>query len=106
MLGDHACIPSRGVLQGPALVGEVDADESEPLLVAPRPLEVVQQRPHVVAADVDTLAERLEDRPQVRLQVVDPVPVVDGPVLDDVMGSQTVLGDVDGQPDVALHPEQ
>src|SRR5262245_50181580 len=45
MLGDDPGIPTRRVLQRTALIGEVDVDQTEPLLVPPRPLEVVQQCP-------------------------------------------------------------
>src|SRR5919112_120467 len=80
VVDDHVGVPARRVLEGPALIGEVDVDQPESLLVAPRPLEVVQERPDVVAAHVDALMQRRKDRAEVVTQVVDPVRVVDGTV--------------------------
>src|SRR5436190_2065385 len=84
VLGDDLGVPTRRVLERAPLVGEVDPDQTEPLLVPPGPLEVVQQRPDVVPPDVDTLLQRRQDRAEVRLQIVDPVLVVDRAVLDSV----------------------
>src|SRR4029078_7512505 len=63
--GDHVGIPASRVLRRTTLVGEVDVDQSEALVVAPCPLEVVQQGPHVVAADVGPLRQGLVYRSQV-----------------------------------------
>src|SRR4051794_16738460 len=68
VLGDHPGVPTRRVLEGPALVGEVHTDQTEPLLVPPCPLEVVQQRPDVVSADVHPLPQRSQHRGQVVTQ--------------------------------------
>src|ERR1044071_9333248 len=52
---DQVPVPECAPLRDPALRREVDEHDAEPLGVAVLPLEVVQQRPHVVAADVHTL---------------------------------------------------
>ena len=49
----------------------VDVHDAETLGVAERPFEVVQQRPHHVAADVEPGRDRVVDRGQVLAQVVD-----------------------------------
>src|SRR3954449_8135490 len=78
VFGDHVRVPTRGVLRGAPLVVDVDVDQAESLLVAPCPLEVVQQRPHVVPADVDALPQRGLHGRDVVAEVVDAVLVVDG----------------------------
>ena len=77
-------VPARAVLRR-ALEGlEVDVDEPEALGVAERPLEVVQQRPHEVAAQVDAVGDRAVRGAEVRVEVVDADRIVDvavGPLL-------------------------
>src|SRR3954454_3504311 len=51
-LPDVIAIPERGPLRDPRLGCIVDPHDPEALVVAVLPLEVVQQRPRVVAADV------------------------------------------------------
>src|SRR3954463_8314118 len=53
-LPDVIPIPERGPLQGPLLRVEVHAHDAEALVVPVLPLEVVQQRPRVIAADLHT----------------------------------------------------
>src|SRR5215207_7734315 len=56
--GDHPLVPERAVL-GDALLGcIVDPNDPEPLRVAVRPLEVVQQRPDEVAGQWHPSRER------------------------------------------------
>src|SRR4051794_21576218 len=86
--GDYVGIPASRVLRSTTLVGEVDMDQAEALVVPPGPLEVVQQRPHVVAADVGALLECLVDRRQVVAQIADAVRVVDGAAVEHVLGAE------------------
>ena len=53
---DRVAVPPRGVLHQPRAGRVVHAHDAEALGVAERPLEVVQQRPEEVAANVDALA--------------------------------------------------
>src|SRR5215831_6467429 len=71
-LRDQVAVPERAPLRDPALGRIVDVDDPEPLVVAPFPLEVVEQRPDVVAADVDALRPRALDRIDVSPEVVEP----------------------------------
>ena len=72
----------------------VDPDDAEPAVVAPGPLEVVQQRPQEVAAHVDPGVDGLADRVDVAVQVGHPVGVVHLPVVADVVvEGGPVLGD-------------
>src|SRR3954454_24150672 len=89
-------VPARAVLGG-ALEGlEVDVDEPEALGVAEGPLEVVQQRPHEVAAQVDALADRAVGRAEVPVEVLDADRVVDLAVVALLVGDGgAVLGDVE-----------
>ena len=59
------------------LGGEVDVDDPEALVVALFPLEVVQQRPHAVAAHVDAVGDGAGDRGEVALEVGGALGVVD-----------------------------
>src|SRR4051794_22924393 len=59
--GDHIGVPPGRVLRRTTLVGEVDVDQAEALVVAPRPLEVVEQGPHVVAPHVGPAPEGFVD---------------------------------------------
>src|SRR5690348_15170653 len=54
-------VPERTPLRDAPLGRVVDVDDPEPLVVAPFPLEVVEQRPDVVAADVHALRPRALD---------------------------------------------
>ena len=59
-----------------------------------RPLEVVQQRPHEVAAHVDAGGDRAAYGGDVAVEVGDPVGVADPPVRVDLVGvRRAVLGD-------------
>src|ERR671934_914131 len=51
VMGDQVAVPERAPLRGALLVGEVDGNDPETARVAVLPLEVVEQRPDVVAAD-------------------------------------------------------
>src|SRR6478736_5842434 len=93
--------PVVGGLRGPGQVLRVDVHDPEGLRVALGPLEVVEQGPHEVAADVGPrLAGRLGGV-DVVAEVVDPVLVVDhrapvGAVDEAVVAAcRTVLGDDD-----------
>src|SRR4029079_18424583 len=102
---DQVPVPERASFRDPALGLVVDVDDPEPLRVAPLPLEVVEERPDVVATDVDSLGPSLLDGGDVRTQVCDPAAgvgpsewwapgaVVAGPVGEPVLEGGTVLRD-------------
>src|SRR3954469_18516620 len=95
-LPDVIAIPERGALQRPLLRGVVDAHDAEALVVAVLPLEVVQQRPRVVALDVHAGRTRLHERVEVLAQERHPRRVLDHAV-DEllVVEGGAVLGDPD-----------
>src|SRR6478752_4785563 len=67
-LPDVIAVPERGALQRALLGRVVDPHDPEPLVVAVLPLEVVQQRPRVVALDVDSGAGGADERFEVLAQ--------------------------------------
>src|SRR4051812_6462671 len=69
---DPVAVPQRAPLGDAPLGGEVDEDDPEPLLVPVLPLEVVEQRPHVVAAHVGALGTGCLERLDVTLDVGEP----------------------------------
>src|SRR3954451_9099619 len=95
-LPDVIAIPERGALQRPLLGRIVDAHDAEALVVAVFPLEVVQQRPRVVALDVHAGRTRLHERVEVLAQERHPRRVLDHAV-DEllVVEGGAVLGDPD-----------
>ena len=74
---DHVGVELRRVLDDPRLGLVVDPDHSEPSRVSPGPLEVVQQRPELVTADVRAGVDGVHDRGEVGTDVVDPLRVAD-----------------------------
>src|SRR5215813_2768398 len=90
---DQIPVPERALLRDPPLGRIVDVDDPEPLVVAPLPLEVVEQRPDVVAANVDALGASLLDGRDVLAQVGDPALIVDRAVVEPVLEGCAVLGD-------------
>src|SRR3954467_6968238 len=78
---DEVGVPVEGALRRADLGLVVDVDQPEALGVALRPLEVVHQRPAVVATDVDPLGDRRGDGAQMPVEVVDAGLVVDDAVL-------------------------
>src|SRR4051812_43790718 len=77
LLRDQVAVPERASLQCAPLGLEVDRDDPEPARVAVLPLEVVEQRPHVVAAHVDALVDCALERREVAAEVVEPPRVLD-----------------------------
>src|SRR5215471_4942172 len=105
---DHVPVPEGAPLGDPPLRREVDEDDPEPLGVAVFPLEVVEQRPHVVAADVDSLLASALERFDVTRDVCQPALVLDhlAPV-QVVVERGAVLGDQEGNAAVvALQTEE
>src|SRR4051812_7685845 len=95
---DQVVVPAVGVLGGALLAVVVDMHQPEPLGVALGPLEVVHQRPGVVAADVDLRLDRRRDGPEVGVEVGDALRIVNLAVgVHDVVVRAAVLGDVDGR---------
>src|SRR5690606_13301302 len=96
--GDDATVLPTAVLHRALLGVVVHTDDPEPLGVAPRPLEVVQQRPVEVAAHVHALLDRVEDGGDVTAQELGALDVVDAllaALLDDlVVVGGAVLGHV------------
>src|SRR4051794_23152707 len=66
---DRLGVPVERALRRTPLGLVVDVHEAEPLRVALGPLEVVHQRPAVVATDVDALVDRRGDRAQMPVEV-------------------------------------
>src|SRR4029079_17612637 len=58
LLGDQVAVPERAPLQHAPLGGVVDVHEAEALRVSMLPLEVVEERPRVVAANVRATVDR------------------------------------------------
>jgi hypothetical protein len=84
-------------------------DDAEALRVAEAPLEVVEQRPGEVAAEIRPLSDGIVGRAQVHLVVRDTQRIVDAAVdrLRRIVEGCAVLGDVERQPSISLrHPEQ
>src|ERR1700728_420430 len=73
--GDGAKNPAA-LLDRPRLRGVIDEDHTEALLVAPRPLEVIEQRPHEVAGERHPVGDRPGRRTEVLAQVLDALEVV------------------------------
>src|SRR5438477_7544900 len=90
---DQVPVPERALLRDPPLGRIVDVDDPEPLRIAPFPLEVVEQRPDVVAANVDAFRPRPLDSVDVRAEIVEPALVVDDAVVEPIGKGRAVLGD-------------
>src|SRR6266699_4281053 len=68
--GNEGGVPAATVFDDAALAGIIHVDQAEALAVALGPLEVVQEGPHDVALDRNTLAHNLGNVLNVRPQVV------------------------------------
>src|SRR4051794_16993549 len=89
-------VPERAALERALLSLEVHAHDPEPLRVAVLPLEVVQQRPCVVAAHVDAVPAGARERLQMVAQERHPRRVLDDAVdVPLVVERRAVLGDPD-----------
>src|SRR6185503_20664352 len=94
---DHGRIKTTGGLDRALLGGIVDVNEPEPLGESERPLVVVEQRPRVVAAEIDALGESVVGSAQMLPVVFDAQRIVDAPVdgVRWIVERGAVLGDVD-----------
>src|SRR3954452_25276383 len=89
-------VPERAALRHPLERLVVDVDDPEALSVALLPLEVVEQRPRVVAAYVDARGRGARQRVEMRAQVLEPLRVLDAAVDHrGVVVGRPVLGDED-----------
>src|SRR5579885_3153442 len=61
IFGGDFCVPLAGIFKRALLGFEIDVGQSEALTVALRPLEIVDQAPSVVAADVRSVGDRFCD---------------------------------------------
>src|SRR3954452_8231854 len=106
--GDVIPVPERAALGHARERLVVDVHDPEALAVALLPLEVVEQRPGVVAAYVDALGDGARQRVEVAAQVLEPLRVLDAAVHDRaVVVRRAVLGDVDRHVAVvAAHAQQ
>src|SRR5450756_671137 len=86
--------PLAAALDGALLRRVVDVHEAEPAGVAPRPLEVVRERPDEVALERDPLVEGGRAGHHVLLEVPATVLVLDLAVDHRVRIGRAVLGDV------------
>ena len=91
-------VPERAALGNPLLRVVVHAHDAEALVVAVLPLEVVEQRPGVVAPDVHAVAHGAAQRLEMRAQIGDARGVLDHAV-DQLLVVErgAVLGDPDLQ---------
>src|SRR5437763_5484635 len=62
-------IKMERVLEPPLERGEIDVHETEPLVVAEGPLEIVEQRPHEISADRHSRLDRIVHRPEIAEQI-------------------------------------
>ena len=96
VLGDDLFVPERAVFGGAFLGFKVDVDDTEPLGVALGPLEVVDQRPDVVAVNRDAGLDGAVDLGEVVFDVIEAARVPDLAVGGNGIGEAgTVLGYVD-----------
>ena len=77
VLPDHLRVPSAAELRRALLGAERDVDDAEPFVVALGPLEVVEQRPDEIAADVVALGDGPVQLDQVAAQVLAAIQVDD-----------------------------
>src|SRR5216117_319065 len=106
---DDFPIEERTPLQGASLGREIHLHDAEALRVAVLPLEVVEERPREVAAQVDSLPDRPVRRLEVPAVVLDTARVLDyASGIGSRIGQRgAVLGDVERDLAVALsHPAE
>src|SRR5215212_2215291 len=100
---DDLSVPACARLGDAPLGAVVHEDDAEALGIALGPLEVVQQRPHHVAAEVHTLLHRVVGGAEVGVEVGDPLLVVHLALrIDVVVDGTSVLCNVDGDVHVLL----
>src|SRR6266542_4905304 len=80
LLRDEVAVPVEALLRHPLERREVDVDHAEALPVAPRPLEVVEQRPDEVPLHRRSRLDGATDGRDVTLEVVPPLRVAHAPV--------------------------
>ena len=91
--GHDLAIEVRALLQDAVLSPVVGVHDAEALAVTVRPLEIVEQGPHEVPAEVDSTADRRVDRGEVAPQVLNALGVPHGPCrIDVVVEGGAVLG--------------
>src|SRR5919202_3235787 len=101
---DQVAVPERASLRRPPLRRKVDVDDPEAARVAVLPLEVVEQRPDVVAAHVDAGDDRALDRCDVLAQVRDALRILDDLVPVERRGVQGRPAPRDHKPEVPASP--
>src|SRR5690349_4778975 len=101
---NHLRVEPRALLERPLLRFQVHVDDSEALRKAEAPLEVVEERPDVVALEVDSFFDRVVDGLQVLAEVFDAerVRVRIGQRDRGVIEGGSVFGDVEREVAVAL----
>ena len=96
VLGDDLFVPERAVFGGAFLGLKIDVDDAEPLGVALAPLEVVDQRPDIVAVDRDAGLDGAVDLGEVVPDVFEAARVLDLAVGGNGIGEAgSVLGYID-----------
>ena len=94
IVGGDAGVPAAGIFDGALLVLEIDVGEAEALAVALGPLEVVEQAPGVVAADVGALGDGASEPVKVLAEIVGAAGVADDAVgIGAVVVSASAFGD-------------
>ena len=107
-VGDQVAVPGEARLRDPPQRRVVDVDDPEPLPVAMRPLEVVEQRPDEVARDRDAVGDCALDRVDVPGEERLPLGVVDHAVVAQRVAERSaVLGHVDrGRRVLVVHADE
>src|SRR5215210_1776482 len=109
VLGDQVAVPERAALRRPPLGREVHRHDSEAARVAVLPLEVVEERPHVVGADVHSLGDRALEGGHVVAHIGEAPRVLDHVAAVErwVVEGGAVLGDHEGEVAViTLEPQK
>src|SRR6267142_1008068 len=82
--GGQVLVPKAASLQNSGLGLIIDIVDPEALGVTSCPFKVVEQRPHEVAAHIDTPIDSVRDRAYVRFNVGAPALILDAPVNDQI----------------------
>src|SRR5215207_11215760 len=100
VLLDHAPVPEGAQLRRALAGREIAPDNPESLREAETPLEVVEQRPDQVAAQIDTVGDRAVAHLEMALDVDESLPIDDAAVRTRglVVVAGPVLGHVQRQP--------
>src|SRR4029079_6574600 len=92
--GNHVFVPFERILRDALLAGVIDVHEPKALLVTIGPLEAVEKRPGIIAADPHALLDGSRELEKRAAHVVDALRVVNLAIEKDlVAGGETIFGD-------------